>query len=409
MSDSSVQLRQILNDCVAQQTLRQVVLSRPRQTSQDVRRIDVRPVRLRAGVRFQFASQTATQEFHRNEEPGSTADEIWKLISADFRDLRIVTVTETWEARFSRKNECSLRRVHVTPEPASRSSASADDAAAEQDLSHNRQRAYLIPDGVPCPFLIRTGIMSASGQVYAKHFHKFRQINRYAEFIRDIVPELPATGTIRVVDFGCGKSYLTFATHYLLTHCLGRDCEITGLDQRADVVATCRRITEDLCLPGLRFEMGQISEYEPQSPVHLSISLHACNTATDDAMFKAIQWKTPVIMAVPCCQHELASILAPEVSPVLTASGILKERFASLATDAIRAAVLRAIGYDASIMEFIETEHTPKNLLIRAVRRQSTDGVQEKDLRQLEEFRHELKTGPLCLERRLRENGMLPR
>ncbi len=250
--------------------------------------------------------------------------------------------------------------------------------------------------------------MSANGQVYSKHFHKFRQINRYVEFIRDIVPDLPATGPIHVVDFGCGKSYLTFATHYLLTQYLGRQCEIVGLDQRADVVATCRSICEDLKLTGLRFERGQISEYEPESPVHLSISLHACNTATDDAVFKAIQWETPVIMAVPCCQHELASVLAPEVSPVLTASGILKERFASLATDAMRAAVLRAIGYDATIMEFIETEHTPKNLLIRAVRRRNATGVQENDLRQLEEFRQELKISPLQLERRLRENGMLP-
>ncbi len=250
--------------------------------------------------------------------------------------------------------------------------------------------------------------MSSSGQVLAKHFHKFRQINRYLEFIRDIAGSLPVNEPIGIVDFGCGKSYLTFAAHYLFSSVLKRDCRITGLDQRPDVISTCREITADLGLRDLQFERGQIAGYNPQHPVHLAISLHACNTATDDAIYQAIQWKSPVIMAVPCCQHELAEQLTAKVAPLFTTSGIVREQFASLATDSIRAALLRAIGYDADIMEFIETEHTPKNLLIRAVRRTGRSDDRRHELEQVMQIRTELNARPLRLERLLREGGFLP-
>lgn len=410
MPDSSVQLKQLLNDSIVSQSIRHIVLSSPRRKDQEIRRIDVRPVRIKAGLRYQLASRSKTQEFHENLDPADTVSRILKLASDSFQEVRVVTNTAVWEGRSSGSGHYTLKAnksgpsLSNPPVSGTVSESNPDNSA----LDHNRRRAYLIPEGQPCPFLIRTGIMSSSGQVLAKHFHKFRQINRYLEFIRDIVGSLPESEPIGIVDFGCGKSYLTFAAHYLFSTVLKRDFRITGLDQRPDVINTCREITADLGLSDLQFERGQIAGYNPQHPVHLAISLHACNTATDDAIYQAVQWKSPVIMAVPCCQHELAEQLTPKVAPLFTTSGIVREQFASLATDSIRAALLRAIGYDADIMEFIETEHTPKNLLIRAIRRTGRSDDRRPELEHVMQIRTELNARPLRLERLLREGGFLP-
>ena len=196
---------------------------------------------------------------------------------------------------------------------------------------------------------------------------KFRQVNRFLEFVDDVLPDLPANGVLRVIDFGCGKSYLTFALHYLLTELRGRDVDIIGLDLKSEVVRDCQRIAEKLTCHGLRFEIGDIAGYSAAGPVDMSVSLHACDTATDAAIAQAVKWRAKVILAVPCCQHEVFGLLSEEVLPGLLRHGILKERFAALATDALRAAWLETVGYRTQVVEFIDLEHTPKNLLIRAV------------------------------------------
>jgi SAM-dependent methyltransferase len=201
-----------------------------------------------------------------------------------------------------RKGKCFLRKE------------AAPVAVVTLPAAHNRTRNYLIPEGVPCPFLIHTGVMTKDGAVRAAHSKKFGQINRFLEFINDVVAMLPADRTIHVVDFGCGKSYLTFATQYLLTTLLQRDCRITGLDRRADVVQTCSKIAKELQLPNLQFAIGDIAGFESDNPVDLVISLHACDTATDDALAQAVRWKSRVILAVPCCQHELNELLTNVVA-----------------------------------------------------------------------------------------------
>ncbi|OYW11638.1 MAG: SAM-dependent methyltransferase, partial [Planctomycetales bacterium 12-60-4] len=177
-------------------------------------------------------------------------------------------------------------------------------------------------------------------------------------------------GTLRVVDFGCGKSYLTFAVHHYLTAIRHREVDIVGLDRKTDVVTHCADISERLGCRGLRFEPGEIHTYTPAGAVHLAISLHACDTATDDALASALRWQSEVIFAVPCCQHEIAALLPETTLPGLTGYGLLKDRFAAMATDALRARYLETQGYRTQVVEFIETEHTPKNVLLRAVRRE---------------------------------------
>ena len=245
----------------------------------------------------------------------------------------------------------------------------------------------------------------------ADHSRKFRQINRFLEFIHDIAGALPSDRPLRIVDFGCGKSYLTFATHYLFSSILKRECHIVGLDRRTDVIDTCRKVVNSLSLSNLEFHVGDIAGFLSNGPVDLMISLHACDTATDDAIAQAIQWNSCAILAVPCCQHELNELLSETALSPITAYGITKDRFAAIATDTMRASLLTASGYQTQVMEFIDMEHTPKNLLIRAIKRKSgsagAKAAGDKALTDVRQLRSQLGVGPLTLERRLNEHGVL--
>lgn len=376
------------------------VLSKAASRSSGVsRRIDVRPVVIKKETQFQFTSRIENQDYHQNMNAVDASTHICELAGTNYRDLLIVTASEEVTARYSRKGECSIKR---------RSVAAPGDVVVAPP-SHNRIRNYLIPDGQPVPFLIATGIMSKQGHVVAKHYKKFRQINRYVEFIKDVVDQLPAGIRLQIVDFGCGKSYLTFATHYLLTQTMNRNVSMVGLDRRTDVVDTCNRIVTDLNLQHIRFEAGDIADFTPEFKVNMAISLHACDTATDDAIAMAVQWQADAILAVPCCQHELASHLKPDRQPLFSEHGILHERFSSLATDAIRANLLECVGYSTKVMEFIDTEHTPKNLLIRGIRKieSLSDSPDRQYWRNLQTFSNQLGLLPLRLQKKLEEYGLL--
>lgn len=348
---------------------------------------------------LQFTSQTATQEFHKNLNLDEAASELVRLATKDFKNSHFTTDSASFEARFSKKGKCFLSKKPIA----------ATTLTPPNEKPHNRVRNYLIPEGTPCPFLVETGIMAKTGIVIASHSRKFRQVNRFLEFIHDIAESLPTDRTIRVIDFGCGKSYLTFATHYLLTTILQRDVEIIGLDWREDVVKSCSTIVEKLGLQNLRFLVGDIAGYVSNTDIDLVISLHACDTATDEAIAQAIRWQCKAILAVPCCQHELNGHLSTTALPPITSFGISKERFASLATDSMRVALLNAVGYQTQLLEFIETEHTPKNLLIRGVRNQehSATDAKTRSGSEVGTMRALLGIPPLTLERRLIELGLI--
>lgn len=392
MADDAAPLKLLIQQLTNDRELLSAVLSGPiHPTNQTASRIDLRQIESDGSVFFQWSRQRGDQVFHENHTAQETAERLCEAIGGQYRHVHLRTSQQAWSARYSKKGACRLRREQLPQ--------------GEISTDHNRSRPYLIPAGSPVPFLVETGIMTADGTVRTRHQRKFRQINRYVEFIADVASQLPVDEVIRIVDFGCGKSYLTFATHYYLTFIAGRRVDIIGLDRRSDVIATCRKITEKLGLTGVRFEQGDISNCRIQPPVHLAISLHACDTATDDAIAEALHWQSDAILAVPCCQHELHAA-GSQSFPLVQRHGILHERICALSTDAIRAAVLEAAGYQTQVMEFIDLDHTPKNILIRAVRRGTQVPVASTEkLAELQEFCDVFGIPPLHLQRTLEERG----
>ncbi|MSR57987.1 MAG: SAM-dependent methyltransferase [Planctomycetaceae bacterium] len=341
-------------------TCRQLVLSQCRPgAAVEFSKVVVRPVTIRERDQWQFTYHHPRKVTHENCDARQAAALVTKLLHESFEQVALYTTEADYAIRARRDGSFAI--------------SAAAPTKAEKGAAHDRSKAYLIPEGTPCPFLAEIGVMTATGQVRKAMFHKFRQINRFLELVQDIVPSLPEGGELHVVDFGCGKSYLTFALHHLLTVIHARRVEIVGLDRQAEVIRTCSQLAGRLGCEGLSFREGDIAGFTPAGPVDLAVSLHACDTATDAALAQAVRWNCPVILAVPCCQHELAPAIRNELFAPLARHGLLHERFAALATDALRAALLEIHGYATQVVEFIDMEHTPKNVLIRAVRRSSMD------------------------------------
>ena len=225
----------------------------------------------------------------------------------------------------------------------------------------------MLEEGVPVSFLVELGIMNEEGRVLARKYDKFRQINRFLEMVQDVITHLPEGRPLTIVDFGCGKSYLTFALYHYLSVQQRRSLNIIGLDLKADVIEHCNDLARRLHYGDLKFLVGDIADYDELNEVDMVVTLHACDTATDAALEKAVRWGASVILSVPCCQHELYDQVESSVMNPLLSHGILKERFSALATDAIRAKLLDIMGYKTQLLEFIDLENTPKNILIRAV------------------------------------------
>ncbi|HXX95165.1 MAG TPA: SAM-dependent methyltransferase [Planctomycetota bacterium] len=322
----------------------------------DVSRVRIRPVVLRGQRRYQFESLRGARALHRNLDESGAARELVALLGT-FRQGVIATEDAD---------------IHVVEGRVSERPASRDGASGE----HDRTKRRLLAEGARAEFLFRLGVTGRDGQVLSAKQDKFRQMNRYLELVDDVLGDLPE-GRVRVVDFGCGKSYLTFALHHLLRRVRGIDAEIIGLDLREEVIRDCASIARDLKLEGLRFEVGDIRGFQGVDRADLVVSLHACDTATDDALARAVAWGARVVLAVPCCQHELAPTISNAAQAALLRHGILRDRLASLVTDAMRAELLEMAGYSAQIIEFVDTEHTPKNLMIRAVWRGSRKSDRE--------------------------------
>lgn len=363
--------------------LQQIVLSNTRDEAQGTK-VKVRPVLLKGDLVFQETLYRGTQVFHENCNRDTIKKRIVDYLGRLFKqgeftgDKLRATVLVSKKGKISVKTHRSLEKDAVARE---RSSV----------LSHDRAKQYILTDGTPVDFLVGLGVQTPDGRVVKAKYDKFRQINRYLEFIEDVLDALPRDRTIRIIDFGCGKSYLTFAMYYYLHELQGRDIKVTGLDLKQEVIEHCNHLARDLEYQNLCFERGDISTYDGAEQVDMVVSLHACDKATDYALEKAVKWDAQVIMAVPCCQHELNGQMRCETLQPILKYGLIKERMAALVTDALRANLLEQQGYDTQILEFIDMEHTPKNLMIRAVKKSKTGmktRAERSDIQELTSFLH---------------------
>lgn len=355
MSDD---LEQLVATLVSGEELTGATLSKPRRSDPlGPRRLTVEPVAVRRSVRYRWRHHFRERTTDENLSPDETARRLVHLLGGEFQQGLLRSTEADWQVLAGGKGTTVLRRPATRP---------------ERRLDHDRTKRRVLPEGEPVPFLVALGVMTREGAVRARRHDKFRQVNRFLELVDDVVPELPQ-GPLRVVDFGSGRAYLTFALHDLLTRVHGREVELVGLDLKDDVVAECEALARRLDATGLRFEVGDIAGYTGVDSADLVVSLHACDTATDAALDRAVRWDAKVILAVPCCQHELSPQLEHAALRPLLQHGILRERFASEVTDAARALLLGAVGYDVQVLEFIDLEHTPKNVLIRAVHRPGRD------------------------------------
>lgn len=354
-------LQSLFTDCL-NETLIRVILSNP-SSKDGVIKICARPVLKNKTLLFQIEEYTKTQVFHKNLTAGDAGSYLTGKLSSDtssqtasFKNALVETQSFTANVLVSKKGTITIKKKM--------------NASAKQpkiSLSHNRKKKYILEEGIPVPFLIDLGVMTQNGSIVNAHYDKFRQINRFLEYIEDILPSLPTGRELRILDFGCGKSYLTFAIYYYLKVLKGYPVRITGLDLKEDVIRHCNELAVKYGYDKLEFLCGDIAYYDGCSQVDMVVTLHACDTATDYALAKAVGWGAKVILSVPCCQHELNKQMKNDLlSPVLH-YGILKERMAALITDGLRAQILEANGYRTQILEFIDMAHTPKNLLIRAV------------------------------------------
>ncbi|HIZ14063.1 MAG TPA: SAM-dependent methyltransferase [Candidatus Mediterraneibacter stercorigallinarum] len=342
------------------------VISNPRDKT-GIIKIKARPLEKKGELFFQLESFTRTQAFHENLS-GTDACRRLTEYMGQFGQMQIETVQEECTVLVSKKGKVTIKRKR------------RQKAAAPADRSHNRKKHYILEEGIPVPFLQDLGVMTEEGKIVRTKTDKFRQINRFLEFVEDILPRLDKGRELTILDFGCGKSYLTFAMYYYLHDLKGYDIRIIGLDLKSEVIAHCGKLAKKYGYEKLTFLEGDIADYDGVDQVDMVVTLHACDTATDYALAKAVGWGAEVILSVPCCQHELNAQFAEDreqtkeqterescLAPVMD-YGLLRERFAALATDGLRAKYLESVGYETQVLEFIDMEHTPKNILIRAVK-----------------------------------------
>lgn len=368
-----------------QADVEKIIVSNPCTKTEEYKKIVIERLN---GV-FQISKYTEKQVFHENITRESILERCVELINGHYRQVNGITVTEEHIILISKKGKC---KYQVKKNATDRIEISVDSSG------FNRKKNYILNEGMNIEPLIDMGIFTKDGKVVNSMYDKYKQINRFIEIINDEIAKQNIT-QLNVIDFGCGKSYLTFVLYYYLTKVRNIDVNMIGLDLKSDVIDRCNEAAQKYGYDNLRFELGDINGYHAPFKVDMVITLHACDVATDYALFNAIQWKARMIFSVPCCQHELNKQMRPESLSILSRYGIIKERFSALATDAIRGNLLEYCGYRTQLLEFIDFEHTPKNILIRAVYRPiALKGSREKALSEVKELINEFSFSPKLYE-----------
>lgn len=367
-----MELQQILESLWAAEPYK-LILSNPDKKQFPYHKMVIN--RLNAGG-WQVEKYTQKQVFHENKNEAEVQVFLQEMLTQNYRQCNAWDGEREHTVRRSKGGKVSWQKKKTGQAPKAKT-------------EHNRKKNYILEEGTVIPPLVDMGIFTSEGKIVRSMYDKYRQINRFVEMIDDEIDSLPKDQTVTVIDFGCGKSYLTFILYYYLVEIKKLDVRIIGLDLKEDVIRNCNRAAEKYGYDRLHFELGDINGYDCPYQVDMVISLHACDTATDYALYNAIRWKAKLIFSVPCCQHELNKQMKSERLTILNRYGIIQERTAALLTDAIRGNLLTACGYKTQLLEFVDLSHTPKNILIRAVRTVIPKAARTKALREVEELKQE--------------------
>lgn len=317
------------------------------------KKITVRAISIKDRSYLQLEKFTDTQVFHENLTYEDSFHVLLDMVN-EYRNINLFTADADYQILVSKKGSIKITRK----EPSKK----------KKIEDHNKKKQYIISDSQPCDFLILLGVMNKEGRVYAKKYDKFKQINKFLEIVHDSLAGKDIQDDFTIIDFGCGKAYLTFALYYYFYHIRKIKAKITGLDLKEEVIEFCNETAKTLNYENLKFIYGDIRDFEHKNKVNMTVTLHACDTATDAALVKAIFWDCDIILSVPCCQHEFFDKIENENLNSMLKHGLVKERISSLVTDSLRGLFLETKGYKVQLMEFISMDHTPKNILIRALK-----------------------------------------
>lgn len=370
-----MELRELLDKCINNKLIDLTISGQRKKSDVDASKVKIRPVIIKEEMKFQVSEFVGKKVLHVNMDEAEVKDRIERYLNEEFKQAQFMLTDASASVLVSKSGTCTCKFK------------AAKEIKAQKDLSHNRVKKYIIEEGMTVPFMVDLGIMTKEGQIIKPKYDKYRQINRFLDFIEDILPRLDKDKEQTIIDFGCGKSYLTFAMYYYLKVMKGYNIRIIGLDLKEDVIEHCNELRTKYGYDKLDFFTGDIASFKGVESVDMVVTLHACDTATDYALAKAVNWGAKVILSVPCCQHEVNRTIDNDLLGPIMDYGILKDRFAAIVTDAARAKLLEANGYQTQILEFIDMEHTPKNLLIRAVK---TDNKKDSERRKVEDMSKEL-------------------
>jgi hypothetical protein len=341
---------------------------------------------------YQIEKYTDKQVFHENIDLGVLAEKVLEYVPSTYKQVSAWSNTTTVDLKISKKGKFLF-------------SKKKSDNAVLANKAHNKEKNYILREGMIIEPLIDLGIFTKEGKVVNSKYDKYKQINRFVEIIDDEIKKNDYK-ELTILDFGCGKSYLTFVLYYYFVEIKKINVKMIGLDLKADVIKKCNDIAKRYNYENLSFELGDINGFKYNNNVDMVITLHACDTATDYALYNAIKWNTKMIFSVPCCQHEFNHQMKAESLTILTRYGIVQERVAALMTDSVRANLLECAGYKTQLLEFIDIAHSPKNILIRASKSNISKEKKEEALGEVENLMKQFNLSP-TLYNQLKEDNLI--
>ena len=373
------ELKKIIDDIFIDEIIK-VVISNKANKEYEYKKINIQKKENKGKDYYQIEKFTDKQVFHENIDIEEANISVLNLMENNFKQLTAWSKEVTYDIKISKKG-----KVHL--------SKKRSNNVVVEKMSHDKEKNYILKEGMIIEPLIDLGVFSKEGKIINSKYDKYKQINRFIEIIDDEVKKKDYK-ELTIIDFGCGKSYLTFVLYYYFVYIKHIKVKMIGLDLKEDVIKKCNEIASSYNYTDLHFELGDINGFKYTNEVDMVITLHACDTATDYALYNAIKWNAKMIFSVPCCQHELNSQMHTENLSILTRYGIIKERVAALMTDSIRANLLEAVGYKTQLLEFIDIAHSPKNILIRASKSKISNEKKEKSLNEVRNIMNTFNLNP---------------